>query len=195
MTPNTCFYCFDTDGLDIFEISHCLGLKACCKCYGSAIRDSNAFMHREGLVPLKYAMKHAELSKFTEALLPSFPVRRSNGFIEGGWSLYAGYSRIPKFIVYDAHSQNWLIPVNKGELSKSIRIDEFLKGDILYSLPIGMKGIIENTIAVLDRGVYLADSNLHNSVVNIRAPMTIPEISNIEHCMIDGVVGRVLDLS
>jgi hypothetical protein len=102
MTIDRCFYCLSKDDVGAIELKHCFGIKTCPKCYDKAIRDTNAFMHREGLV----SATHPALKEFTDLLMDKFPVRRSSGLVELGWSLDT-----TRHLFYDTATEVWLVPV------------------------------------------------------------------------------------
>ena len=172
MVPDNCLYCYSEIDVKSFEIRHSYGIKACLSCYVYAERDSNAFMHREGIIPVDYAMEHHALKDFTNILLKEFHVKRSSGLIEVGWTLDTGSKINRKFFVYDTATKVWLIPVKKNNLTKSISIYE-----IMHNFPQNTKCVAENAIKVMNTGVYIADALQHDRVVNSRASFTVEDDS------------------
>jgi len=169
--PDNCFYCNETH-VRSFEIRHNYGIKACFRCGRYAVRDINAFMHREGIIPVDYAMEHNTLKDFTNVLLEEFHVKRSSGVIEIGWTLDTGSKLNRKFFVYDTATKVWLIPVKKNNLTKSISVYE-----IMHNFPQNTRYIAENAIKVMNTGVYIADAVQHDRVVNSKASFTVEDDS------------------
>ena len=150
MTQLECFYCFESENMRCYEISHCFGIKACDTHYNLAIRDCNAYMHKEGIVSIQDIIKNVEFEQFFKSLLSEFKITQTaNDATEDGWFIDRGEFYDPRFIIYDSNFKTWFIPIKHKQLSIRKNIE-------IYRISVS-KDILDNIVSLLDKGVYLAD--------------------------------------
>ena len=118
-------------------IAWLFGIKFCESHEGSAERDIKAYMHHRGLVKMEDAVKHPALSAVFAALSDKFPVKRTNGEIQDGWSLDYGLNVNPTFV--KRTNNLWTVPARYGD-------------DLFKNVPI--EGFPE-VISALEEGIYL----------------------------------------
>jgi len=109
MTRTSCFYC-GASNASWHTITRLFGLKHCQHHKSSAVRDCRAYLHEEKHVHFRDAFRHPILGPFLTALKDlenGFPVLRSSGEIQPGWTLnYSSFA--DTMISYD--SGDWKLP-------------------------------------------------------------------------------------
>jgi len=191
MTRCECFYCFAPEGAHCAEVDYNFGIKSCDFHYSTAVRDCNAYLHRERFVPMNRAVTHPLLKPFFDMLPKTFPVLRSSGVIDRDWSLNGGFFPYSLNISFD---KGWSLPVKNtdGKISKYILLTDFLKPDILSLMPTGFDAIVSSTLANLDAGIYAQDQALYQQYLNEASLADVPDIPEIKTFMLNGTQVRVL---
>ena len=162
MTRTVCFYC-GADHTKMALVHYNFGMKTCDAHHSRGIRDCNAYMHREGLVKTKQAVKHAALSRLFTYLDGGIPIVRSNGEVQEDWVLNMQDGIDTTFIVRSLTStDDWLLPMKwvspngyADDLVKHVDLNYFLDakffGDRLDNT------IIRDALDLLNKGIYLND--------------------------------------
>lgn len=149
MTLNECFYCGSEDP-NFIQIERLFGLKACDIHKKSAIRDCNAYMHREKIVKFNDAVNNSIINELIKELQNEFSIIRSNGNIESGWTLKKDYWYNTCQI--RCIDNEWTIDCTNHakKLEKPAKISDFKT--------IGISSeIVNNAIKVLNEGIYKND--------------------------------------
>ena len=189
MTPIICFYC----GQEQSKIAqgilyHLFGIKHCDNHVINAIRDCNAYQHRENLLVMD-KIKNPEILKFIDLLdgLPEgFSVERSNGEIQSGWKINKGYFHEPAFII--KINGYWTIPCTNGEKYKNVKLINFIR-----NIPIeNILKIVEDIIDILNEGVYKKDQIEYEKVFNADTSVHIEDEKFIKEVLYEGNIVRVV---
>lgn len=188
MTPSECFYCFGQEGIYCSRISFNFGIKSCRNHYNTSIRDCKAYMHRNHIVRIIDIIKVCE--SFFELLKMGFPVLRSNGCIEEGWTICED-SYEHELIDYDNTHDEWTIPVRKDNIRKRILISDMLKPDILTKLPSTFEEKFCELIILLNNGIYKYEHDTYELLVDKSKSTQVEDIAEVVPCMVNGVLARV----
>ena len=191
MTRCECFYCFGPEGERCAQIDYNFGIKSCDFHYTSAVRDCNAYLHRERFVPLHKAVKHPLLKPFFDLLPKQFPVLRSSGAVDLDWSVNGG---VFPYSLNISFNKGWSLPVkNKdGEICKYILLTDFLKPEILDLMPAGFDTVVSRAIANLEAGLYAEEQAVYQRYLNDSSLADVPDIPEIKTVMLNGTQVRVL---
>ena len=162
MTRTVCFYC-GADHTKMALVHYNFGMKTCHTHYNRGIRDCNAYMHREGLVKTKHAVKHAALSRLFTYLDGGIPIVRSNGEVQEGWVLNMQDGVETTFIARSLTStDDWLIPMKwvspngyADDLVKHVNLTYFLDAKFFGARL--DSSIIRDALDLLNQGVYRND--------------------------------------
>jgi hypothetical protein len=206
MTQVSCFYC-NADDSRIESIYWLFGLKACPTHTQAAIRDCNAYLHEEKMVKIEDALRHPVLGRFLISLLKlqnGFPVIRTSGEVQPGWSLDRGFSpHNEKFIIH--YDGEWSIPAilvspDNNNITKNLmrctpianfklpHIYEQIKKD----LPIDFLKLLDDALFCLVEGIYI---NEFEEVQNIRSHQgqeIHPNIPQTENVLFEGRIVQVI---
>lgn len=184
LMPTICFYCSAQDE-KLVEVFPNFGILSCLLHYSYAIRDCNAYRHRSKIVAITDALKKPALAPFIGLLESGFPVLRSSGLVDPGWVVNTKTScGVGEYISYSLDKDTWLLPVLKPTegFSKHININDLLLGHP------DLKDELKKFIRELDKGIYLEDSLLYDSLVDKNKPTNVEDIAEIKTCF----EGRVL---
>ena len=179
MTRSECFYCFGEEGLYCGQVFYNFGIRSCDNHYKAAVRDCRAYMHREKIVHIADVLDHP----FIEALKRGFSVLRSSGVQEDGWSLNVG-TYDPEVLAY---RDGWIISVKNGDLSKRIYVSELRTAELETAYC--------DFIDLLDKGIYKADSDIYESLVDRGKSTTVEDIPGLSYTIVDGIRCAYLDLT
>ena len=137
-------------------ITWMFGFYRCDQHKSVAVRDCNAYCHREKIVSMVDArVALTELFRNLEAI--PFKVRRTSGALEEDWILNDGYNTHPEFISKDSDGI-WRIPViNPEGLTKTTPIADLTTDEIAG-----------RAIEILERGIYLEDAKAANLLLSDR---------------------------
>jgi hypothetical protein len=189
MTPMICFYCGQEQAkIGKGILYHLFGIKHCDNHVINAIRDCNAYQHRENLLVMD-KMKNPEILKFIDLLdrLPEgFSVERSNGEIQTGWKINKGYFYEPAFIT--KINGYWTIPCTNGETYKNVKLINFIR-----NIPIeNILKIVEDIIDILDEGVYKKDQEDYEKVFNVDTSVHYEDGEIIKYILYEGQICRAI---
>ena len=148
MTFQRCDYCGQKNTAEE-TVMHLFGIKTCNEHIRLAKKDCEAYMHEMNIVKISDAVKMPVLKEFFE-YLDEFPVKRTSGLIENGWSILMNDAHISFF------KETWNIHVtNKRDIDKKIPISEFLNDEIIEAMSNPPpKELVERVIHILNEGVY-----------------------------------------
>jgi len=189
MTPMVCFYCGQEQSkIGKGTLYHLFGIKHCDNHVINAIRDCNAYQHRENLLVMD-KIKNPEILKFIDLLdrLPEgFSVERSNGEIQTGWKINKGYFYEPAFIT--KINGYWTIPCTNGETYKNVKLINFIR-----NIPIeNILKIVEDIIDILDEGVYKKDQEDYEKVLNKDTSVHYEDGEIIKYILYEGQICRAI---
>lgn len=194
LMPTICFYCSAQDE-KIVEVFPNFGILSCLVHHSHAIRDCNAYKHRSKIVAITDALKKPTLMPFMRLLESDFPVLRSSGLVEPGWVINSKTScGVGEYISYSLEKGCWLLPVLKPSdgSSKHININDLLLPEIVSSLPENINEELIQFVQELNKGVYLEDSLMYDSLVDKTMPTKVEDVTEIKPCIVNGIKGRVL---
>jgi len=200
LTRAECFYCFASEGDKCFTIGDNFGIKTCNIHYLLSIRDCNAYMHRTGVVLLRDLKNIEALQPYISTILSVFPIKRSSGLIDDGWTLDVGEIWNSQTMKYDRTKGEWIIPVKQecSGLCKRIYCSDLFIPEILNKVPPNFEENFRQFISVLDKGIYTDDNNLYTMLVDNNKPINAygdDKLAGISvQVDINGNFGRVLDL-
>jgi hypothetical protein len=189
MTPMICFYCGQEQAkIGKGILYHLFGIKHCDNHVINAIRDCNAYQHREDLLVMD-KIENPEILKFID-LLDGFPdgfsVERSSGEIQPGWKINKGYFWEPAFIKkIDGY---WTIPCTNDGTYKNVKLINFIR-----HVPIeDILKIVEDIIDILDEGVYKKDQEEYEKVFNKDTSSHYEDAKFIKNVLFEGQVCRIV---
>jgi len=205
MTQVSCFYC-NADDSRIESIYWLFGLKACPIHTQAAIRDCNAYLHEEKMVKIEDALRHPVLSRFLISLLKlpnGFPVIRTSGEVQPGWTLDRGFSpHNEKFIIH--HDGEWSIPAilvsPDANTAKNLmrctpiynlklpHIYEQIKND----LPIDFLKLLDDAVFCLLEGIYVNEFEEVEQIRAYKGQEIHPNIPQAENVLYEGRVVQVI---
>ena len=200
LTRAECFYCFASEGDKCFTIWHNFGIKTCDNHFLLSIRDCNAYMHRTGVVLMRDLQERVDLKPYFGAILNDFPIKRTSGLIDDGWSLNVGTSWESEIMKYDLVAADWIVPIKQecSGLFKRIHIKDLMIPEILDKVPPNFEENFCQLASVCDKGIYKADYEKYISLVDNNKPINTYEDDHVAGISmqvdINGKVGRVLDL-
>jgi len=198
MTTDTCFYC-DAPCTSFYTIERLFGLKCCDIHKQVARRDCRAHLHKEKFVSMRDAQTHPILGKFLGALQTPFPVLRSNGELQDGWTLRNYNPWEYTYISY--HDGEWVLPVtwqspdddSTKNLVKHTPIANFKLPTIYESvkntLPLSL---IDEVLHCLIDGVYSEEYAEFERLRLQGACEELPEVANVQQMLYEGNVVRVM---
>ena len=178
MRPFCCFYCGSKEESDIYqtEVFHLLGIRHCTAHSADAVRDCNAYKHREFIVSMEDARDHPVLAPFLTTLDDgTIPIRRSSGVLEKGWKPNNG-SKLDEQFLRGCPERGWMVPMTNGTLVKSVPLSEFADS--------------KEAIKVLESGVYAEDAKQVSSLIKAETAL---EPSGISLAYCEGRICRVFN--
>jgi len=189
-----CFYCFKKEGTRCCEISHCFGIISCDNHYKASVRDCNAYMHREQIVPVDYALNHKDLASFFDLLKDGFPVQRSSGVIEYDWVVNGGPFYNPEYISYDKEIKDWILPVKTkdGSLSKRMGMLDLSRPFVCEKMQVDFLDTLKKAIRILNDGIYKEDSDTHDIIGDSETPKLLEETVGVKWMLAANSIVRVL---
>jgi len=198
MTTNTCFYC-DAPSTSFYTIERLFGLKHCDLHKEVARRDCRAHLHKEKTVDMRDAQSHPILGEFINALQTPFPVFRSSGELQEGWTPNLSAPWEYTFIAY--HDGEWKLPVtwqnpndeSAEALVKHTPIANFklpaIYESVKNTLPLSL---IDEVLRCLIDGVYNEEYAEFESLRLQGACEELPEIPNVHQALYEGSMVRVM---
>jgi hypothetical protein len=189
MTPMICFYCGQEQAkIGKGTLYHLFGIKHCENHAINAIRDCNAYQHRENLLVME-KIEDPEILKFIDLLngiSGGFSIERSSGEIQPGWKINKGYFHEPAFIIkIDGY---WTIPCTNGEKYKNVKLINFIR-----NIPIeNILKIVEDIIDILDEGVYKKDQEEYEKVFNADTSVHYEDGEIIKYILYEGQICRAI---
>lgn len=192
MTRSACFYCGAPDtGWE--EIEYLFGLKCCSLHETAAFRDCRAYLHEKKMVMFDDAYKHPILGAFLQMLKGvSFPVLRSSGELQTGWTLNDNTFTKDTFILYDTSVGDWVVPVRREVEGQDI----ITKYTPIYNLKMADMfdtSLIDETVFCLIDGVYTKE---YEEVWALRQggdSSRFPDIPGVVEVMYNGQIRRVIN--
>jgi hypothetical protein len=157
-------------------------------------------MHRTGVVLLRDLKNIEALRPYISTILSVFPIKRSNGLIDDGWSLDVGEIWNSQTMKYDKSKDEWIIPVKQecSGLCKRIYCCDLFIPEILDKVPPNFEENFRQFISVLNKGIYIDDNNLYTMLVDNNKPINAygdDKLAGISvQVDVNGNFGRVLDL-
>jgi len=157
-------------------------------------------MHRTGIVLLRDLKTIEALQPYISTILSVFPIKRTSGLIDDGWTLDVGEIWNSQTMKYDRAKDEWIIPVKQecSGLCKSIYCSDLFIPEILNKVPTNFEENFRQFITVLNKGIYAEDNNLYAMLVDNNKPINTygdDKLAGISvQVDIDGNFGRVLDL-
>jgi hypothetical protein len=136
-------------------------------------------MHREKIVHIADVLYHP----FIMELQKGFSVLRSSGVQEAGWSLNVG-TYDPEVLAY---RDGWIMSVKNGDLSKRIYVSELRTAEL--------ESAYIDFIDLLDKGIYKADNDMYESLVDRGKSTTVEDIPGLQYAIVDGIRCAYLDLT
>ena len=191
MTRSECFYCFAPEGVHCAQVDYNFGIKSCDYHYSTAVRDCNAYLHREKIVPVDRALKHPKRVSFFDNLPKTFPVLRSSGVVELDWALNEGNYPYIENLSYTTDS--WSLPVRSriGDIRKQILLTDFLKPQIRVLMPEGFDEEVNKANSILNSGLYSEENALYQTYINDSSLADVPDIREIKTILFNGMSVRV----
>jgi hypothetical protein len=205
MTQVSCFYC-NADDSRIESIYWLFGLKACPDHRQAAIRDCNAYLHEEKMVKIEDALRHPVLGRFLISLLKlpnGFPVIRTSGEVQPGWTLDRGFSpHNKKFIIH--HDGEWSIPAilvspdsnTAKNLMRCTPIYNFklphIYEQIKSDLPIDFLKLLDDAVFCLLEGIYVNEFEEVEQIRAYKGQELHPNIPQAENVLYEGRVVQVI---
>lgn len=156
MKPN-CFYCHEpmtrTNQIELH-----FGIHFCEKHRDNAGRDCNAYLHRNGVVPMDRIHDFPTLVRFVEVLdKTQFHLKTSDGRLVGGWRVDFGYPGRETYMRYSKSQDAWTIVLCKEidrDYSRVVSIRDFLEPIVINPFPPEICEIVNDVDVLLRRGVY-----------------------------------------
>lgn len=199
MTANVCFYCGrSSTGLKLIERLY--GLKHCDNHAEAATRDCNAYLHEEKIIRLHDAFDHEIIGRFLrilKSLENGFPVLRSSGEIQDGWTVHElGWEGT----FLRLHDGDWKLHVLwkspdgnfHNDILKYIPIIHFKMRDIYDrikdQIPNDFLSLVDQVIFCMVDGIYSKD---FEAIQGLQVE-EYPELSNVHQILYDGGVGRIM---
>jgi hypothetical protein len=166
MRSSTCFYCGAEDENDERTLGHTFGIRYCAEHKASAKRDSRAYLHSKYKVRVQDALRHEVLGPFFRGLLTEQVIRRTNGVLEGGWTLLTEEQHA---IFYK--DDEWRIPmIHRGnDITKGVALSIFQEERASpFQVPLQVP-LIQET---LNEGIYKADYDAQQGASLSHVPET-----------------------
>jgi len=183
MTTITCFYCGAPD-TQFQETERLFGLKHCAIHKAAAIRDCKAYLHTSKAVTMKDAFAHPIVGQLMTLVkeLVGFPVLRSSGVYQDGWTLNTNQFAYNTNLVC---TDEWMIPVInlKEDTIKHIPISSFKMTHPEFT------ETIDAAVFCLIDGIYTREYEEVQSLLEM--PEEYPEISGIETIEFQGGTARI----
>ena len=155
MKPN-CFYCHEPMK-GVAQIEMYFGIFFCEKHKNDAERDCNAYLHRNGLVPMNRLHDFPPLVRFIEVLEKTpFKLQTKHGLV-GGWNIDYGYPGRETYLRYSKSQDVWTILLYKEDdrdSGRTVSIREFLEPLVINPFPSEICEIINDVDVLLRKGVY-----------------------------------------
>jgi len=152
-----CFYCHESMK-GVVQIETYFGIYFCEKHKNNAERDCNAYLHRNGLVPMNRIHDFPTLVRFIEVLERTpFKLRNKDGILVGGWCIDYGYSGRETYLRYSKSKDAWTILLYKEDdrdSGRTVSIREFLEPTVINPFPKEICEIVNDADILLRKGVY-----------------------------------------
>jgi len=185
MRTLSCFYCDTEYENDEPTLGRTFGIRYCTEHKAAAKRDSNAYLHANYCVKLHDALAHEALGPFLRRLLSPVHIRRSNGLLEGGWTLERGDDKILSYA-----NDEWHVPMELAtRFTKSVALSIFEHGDVAAHNDPALQAQIPEIRAILDEGIYKADYDAQDALSS--SPVIVRDSANIGYCVLNGELRRV----
>jgi len=187
MRTNQCFYCGNENENDERTIGN-IGIRYCTEHKASAKRDSNAYLHEHGMVKTRDALQHPVLGPFLSLMASPVYIRRSNGDVEGQWSLQNEPWHDEKLIL--SKNSTWYIPMihTKTETTKGVSLEIFEDERVASLNNPAIRAQLPSIRALLEEGLYKTDYEAYQLVSPSRL---VPETKGVEYCYSNGQLGRI----
>jgi hypothetical protein len=184
MTPMACFYCGAPDS-HFQETERLFGLKHCAMHKAAAIRDCRAYLHTTKTVKMKDACAHPIVGQLMTLVkgLVGFPVLRSSGVYQDGWTLNTSKFAYNTNLVC---TDEWMIPVInlKEDTTKHIPISNFKTTHPEFT------ETIDAAVFCLIDGIYTREYEEVQSLLEM--PEEYPDVPFVESIVFEGREGRVM---
>jgi hypothetical protein len=181
-------------------IERLYGLKCCNDHISAGQRDCNAQLHEDKIIRLDDALNHEIIGRFLRVLKSlenGFPVLRSSGEIQNGWTVHElGWEGT--FIRW--HDGDWKLHVLwkspdgnfNNDILKYIPIIQFKMRDIYERIkdqvPDDFLSLVDQVIFCMIDGIYTKD---FEAIQGLHVE-EYPELSNVHQVLYDGGVGRIM---
>ena len=151
-----CQYC-DKPHTHFDAVSYSFGVHACDDHKPLAQRDAKAWMHKKGLVRWRDAIKDPLFTQAEDLLFSNILVRRTNGAIEGDWTLCKPWVALgePMAVKRSERSGEWSMTAIQ-DVTESMR--GILVKDLKLSLIEEEHYLVDAFIGRLDAGFYKEDA-------------------------------------
>jgi hypothetical protein len=140
-----------------------------------------------------------DLKPYMNVILNVFPIKRTNGLIDDGWTLDFGNSWDNQIMKYDKVAMDWIIPIKQecGGFIKRIHINDLIIPEILDKVSPNFEEGFRQLSSVCNRGLYKADYEKFLALVDNTKPINAYEDDSILGIEMqvsgDGRLGRVLN--
>lgn len=199
MTANLCFYC-GKPSTKIALIERLYGLKCCNDHAVAGARDCNAQLHNDKIIRLNDALDHEIIGcflKILKSLENGFPVLRSNGEIQDGWTVhelgwegtflrwYEGDWRL--HVLWKSPDGNF----NNDKL-KYVPIIHFKMRDIYEKIK---DQVPEDFLSLVDQAIFCMVDGIYSKDFEAIQGLEIqeyPELNDVHSLIYEGGVARIM---
>jgi len=187
MRTCACFYCGKDYENDERTLGDNWGIRYCVDHKAAAKRDSNAYLHGAGRVKTSCALAHPILGPFLNALTSDTHIRRTNGSVEGRWTLQHERWSDDKALVLQ--NGEWYVPMihRATETTKGVAIRSLLDDRIASLNDASLAAQIPEVLTVLDAGVYAED---YAAFLAAGTPGVVGETKGVVPVIANGTLGR-----
>jgi hypothetical protein len=199
MTANTCFYC-GKPSTKVALIERLYGLKCCDDHIAAGQRDCNAQLHEDKIIRLDDALNHEIIGRFLKILMSlksGFPILRSSGEIQNGWTVhelgwegtflrwYEGDWRL--HVLWKSPDGNF----NNDKL-KYVPIIHFKMRDIYQRIK---DQIPEDFLSLIDQAIFCMIDGIYSKDFEAIQGLEVeeyPELNNVHNILYDGDIARIM---
>lgn len=180
MRQAACFYCGADYENDEVTLGDTIGIRYCATHKEDAQRDSRAYLHSERKVRLQDLLSHDVVGPFFRSLEAEEQiVRRTNGVLQGGWTLSLGGEGTVLYAKGD-----WCIPMihRAHHILKGVALSQFAETGNDPT----MSSLVPVVQECLTNGIYRTEETPRSRAVKP------DETPGVALCVYNGRVGRIL---
>ena len=188
MTVAACFYCGNPEE-SYMCIEWMFGLKHCKNHKEAAVRDCKAYMHENKLVTFRYADEHPILGPFLKMMEQEFPVLRSNGEFQPGWTLNRGFMTCDTLLFVDGGEWILHVALNGDVIKKGVSIASLKRPEVASYFPEGFQELVDQVLFCLVDGIFYKE---YQEVQYLPGPDIVPEVPLVGMMMYQGEMVRYI---